>query len=143
MPGIFIMYMSSRNTPLRPVESVLPLSASRAAPILRQILKGSPRWNTALRISDRGIIDIAAYGAHVFTCRGLECDLTHGYGLRGIIQIDDLFVFKVLISERRMGGKIHRRMVGDKLTYTIHCLSGGGEILKHHGELVFIEGLIV
>ena len=113
----------------RLIKLILALSAARALPVIRQILKG----NTVML---GRIIHIATDGADVFTSGLLlrEIQLRPDRRYR-IVQIHHALCLQVFIALRRMRSAVNGRMIPDKLTHSVQCLTIRSQIVKHDGQL--------
>ena len=125
-----------------PVEIGFLALAPGAVPIIRQFLEGRAGGYPLSRVPLLRIVHETADAADVLPCGGTVHDLAYGHGFRRVIQIDHPQVVQVLVSQRRVGGEVHRGIRPDERTHPVESLPSGRQVLVDDGELVGVQCLV-
>ena len=129
------IYTLKKNA-LCSIKLLLPLFASRAPPIFRQVFEGH-----AAMLG--GVIHVAADGADVLAGGLLLGEIHFGQdGRHGMVEVHHALGLQVLVALRGVGAAIDGGMVAHKLANAVLRFAGGGQVVENHRELVLIQRFV-
>ena len=140
--NIFLRSTIAIRSRLRGIEHRLRLTATRAFPIVGEILKRRARRDSMIGIADRGIVHLTADRTDIFARRLRRFDLADGDRLGHVVEIDDALRLEILIAQRSMRRDVHRRILFDELTDARKSVASRLPIFEHHRQPIVIQCLV-